>query len=97
MNLYILPPHRNRPKTVRASYNIAELKNPSHLEEFQCLLNEKLPDCPIPSEDSIEKWFTFKKTITATFWELTPVYIKDWFDKSKSRQALDVRNKVFTE
>ena len=66
MNLYNPLPYRNRSKTVRASCRSAKLKSPSHLEEFQRLLDEKFPVGFIPSGDSTDKWPTFKNAITAT-------------------------------
>ena len=65
MNHYLPPPHRNRPKTARASYNTRKLKNPSHLEEYRRLLREKFADGSIRSGVSFEKWYTFENVIAA--------------------------------
>ena len=35
LTLHIVPPHGNRPKTVRAAYNVARLKDPSYRARFQ--------------------------------------------------------------
>ena len=48
MSLHIPLPHRNRPKTVMASYSTSKLKNPSHLEEYQRLLDERFLDGSFP-------------------------------------------------
>ena len=64
MNLHIPLPHRNPCNTVRASYNTSKLKNPSHIIEYQLLLDKEFPDGSIPSEDNIEKWSKFKDAIT---------------------------------
>ena len=54
LTLHIAPPHKNLPKTVRASYNVAGLKNPIRLAQFLEALDEKLQD-GLTSETSFRK------------------------------------------
>ena len=42
LTLHIAPPLGNRPKTVRAAYNVARLTVPSYRARFQQVLDEKL-------------------------------------------------------
>ena len=98
---HVPPPHRNRPKTVRASYNTSKLKNPYHLEEYQRLLDEKFPGGSIPSGSTIEKWSAFKDAITAVAKEVLGSKTRmhqDCFDENGEsiQAALDPKNKAFT-
>ena len=51
--LHIAPLRGNRPKTVRAAYNVTRLKDPSYRARFQQVL-DKLQDC-VTAEGSTEK------------------------------------------
>lgn len=101
MTLHIAPPHRNRPKTVRASYNVTKLKNPIHLAKFQETLDKKLED-GLTSESNSEKWSSFRDTVAETAKEVLGAKTKtheDWFDENddKIREALHAKNKAYIE
>ena len=87
LTLHIALPHRNRPKTVRATYNDARLKEPSYRAWFQQVLDEKLQDRVI-TEGSTEKWTSFKETVSETAKEVLGVKTRtheDWFDEHDKR------------
>ena len=65
LSLHLPRPHRNRPRTVRASYNVAGLKNPHCLSCFQDLLDERL-QAGLPPDSSSAKWSSFKDTVADT-------------------------------
>ena len=99
--LHIATPHRNRPKTVRTSYNVAGLKDLICLAQFQEALDEKLQD-GLTTETSSEKWSSFKDTITETAKEVLGAKTRtheDWFDENdeKIRKALHAKNKSYIE
>ena len=101
LTLHIAPPHRNRPKTVRISYNVAGLKNLIRLAQFQEALNEKLQD-GLTSETSSEKWSSFKDAVAETAKEVLGAKTRtheDWFDENdeKIRKALHAKNKSYIE
>ena len=101
LTLHIDPPHRNRPKTVRASYNVTGLKNPIRLAQFQEALDETLQD-GLTSETSSEKWSSFKDTVAETAKEVLGAETRtheDWFDGNdgKIREALYAKNKSYIE
>ena len=101
LTLHIAPPHRNRPKTVRTSYNVAGLKNLIHLAQFQEALDEKLQD-GLTSETSSEKWSSFKDAVAETAKEVLGAKTRtheDWFDENdeKIRKALHAKNKSYIE
>ena len=101
LTLHIAPPHRNRPKTLRASYNVAVLKNPIRLAQFQEALDEKLQD-GLTSETSSGKCSSFKDTVAKTAKEVLGAKTRsheDWFDENdeKIREALHAKNKSYIE
>ena len=101
MNLYTPLPHRNRPKTGRASSNTNKLKKPSHLEEYQRLLDEKFPYSSISSRVITLRNGPQSRMRSLQFTKEVPgpkAGIQDWFDEnSESIQAdLDDKNKAFT-
>ena len=93
-------PHRNRPKTVRASKNVTGLKNPIHLAQFQEAL-ENLQD-GLTSKTSSEKCSSFNDTIAETAKEVLGAKTRtheDWFNENdeKIREALHAKNKFYIE
>ena len=97
--LYIAPPHGNRPKTVRAAYNVARLKDPSYRARFQQVLDEKLQDF-VTTEGSTEKWTSFKETVSETAKEVLGVKTRtheDWFDENdeKIKEVIYAKNKSY--
>ena len=99
--LLIAPLHGNRPKTVRATYNVSRLKDPSYQARFQQVLDEKLQGC-VTTEGSTEKWTSFKETVSKTAKEVLGVKTRtheDWFDenKEKIKEAIRAKNKSYIE
>ena len=99
--LHIALVHRNRPKTVRATYNVTRLKDPSYQARFQQVLEEKLQDC-VTTEGSTEKWTSFKETVSKTAKEILGVKTRtheDWFDENdkKIKEAIHAKNKSYIE
>ena len=101
LTLHIAPPHGNLPKTVRAAYNVARLKDPSYQARFQQVLNEKLQD-RVTTEGSSEKWTSFKETVSETAKEVLGVKTRtheDCFDENdeKIKEAIHAKNKSYIE
>ncbi len=101
MKLHIQPPHNNRPKTIRAFFNVAKLKDPLFLARFQNTLEEKLTEEENPTEDSSQKWYKFKDTVTKTAKEVLGPKTKthqDWFDENSDtiQTALEAKNKAYS-
>ena len=101
LTLHIAPPHGNRPKTVRAAYNVARLKDSSYLARFRQVLDEKLQDC-VTTDGSTEKWNSFKETVSETAKEVLGVDTRtheDWFDENdeKIKEAIHSKNKSYIE
>ena len=101
LSIHIPPPHRNQPKTVRASYNVARLKDPTYLLKFQQQLDEKLQD-GLPPIDGIGKWSSFKETVAETAKEVLGANTKiheDWFNQNdeKIKEDLHAKNKAYIE
>ena len=101
LTLHIAPPHGNRPKTVRAAYNVARLNDPFYRARFQRVLNKKLQDC-VTTKGSTEKWTSFKETVSETVKEVLGVKTtthKDWFDENdeKIKEAIHAKNKSYIE
>ena len=85
--LHIAPPNRNQPKTVRAAYNVARLKDPSYRARFQQVPDEKLQD-RVTTEGSTEKWTSFKETVSEIAKEVLGVKTRtheDWFDENDEK------------
>mgnify|MGYP001795199801 FL=1 len=96
LSLHIPPPHRNQPKTVRISYNVARLKDPTYLLKFQQQLDEKLQDGLTPI-DGTGKWSSFKEAVAETAKEVLRAKTKvheNWFDQTdeKIKEALHAKN-----
>ena len=99
--LHIAPPHGNHPKTVRATYNVTRLKDPSYQAQFQQVLDEKLQDY-MTTEGSTEKGTSFKETVSETAKEVLGVKTRtheDWFDENdkKIKEAIHDKNKSYIE
>ena len=103
MNCCIQPPHRNQPKTVRASYNASKLKNPSYLEEYQCSLDEQFPHgSPSLQEIALRNGSHSRKLslqLPGRHWNLKPENTKTGLTKTMSqyKQLWSAKNKAFTE
>ena len=85
--LHIVPLRGNQPKTVRATYNVARLNDPSYQAWFQQVLDEKLQDC-VTTKGSTEKWTSFKETVSKTAKEVLGVKTRtheDWFDENNKK------------
>ena len=101
LKLHIPPPHKKQPKTIKASYNIDRLKDPTCLIRFQQQLDEKLQDGLTP-KDGTEKWDSFKEIVTGIAKEVLGPKTRtheDWFDQNdeKIKEALKAKNKAYIE
>ena len=98
LTLHIAPPHGNRPKTVKAAYNVARLKDPSHRARFQQVLDEKLQD-RVTTEGSTEKWTPFKEETAKEVFGVKTRTHEDWFDENdeKIEEAIHAKNKSYIE
>ena len=99
--LHIAPSHRNWPKTVRANYNVARLKDPFSRARFQQVLDKNLQD-HVTTEGSTEKWTSFKETFSKTAKEVLGVKTRtheDWFDVNdeKIKEAIHAKKKSYIE
>ena len=65
LKLYIAPAQRKRPKTVRATFDIAKLKKGFLCERFQDTLDDKIKKATL-AEDSTEKLDQFKNVVIET-------------------------------
>ena len=63
--LHIASLRGNRPETVRATYNVARLRDPSYRARYQQVLDEKL-QARVTTEGSTEKKTSFKETVSKT-------------------------------
>lgn len=101
LTLHIPPHHRKQPKLVRASYNVAKLKDSTYLSQFQQLLDKKFQDGLKPN-DSVAKWSSFKNSVTEAAKEVLGPKTRtheDWFDENdkKIKEALRAKNKSYME
>ena len=88
MKLYTPPPYRNGPKTVRASYNTSKLKNPSHLEEYRGLLDEKLLMTPSLRKIALRNGPHSRTQLLRRYWDLKSEFTKTGLTKTVSQYKL---------
>ena len=62
LKLHIAPAQRKRPKTVRAAFDIAKLKNDVFCKRFQDMLDASIQNATL-TENSTEKWDQFKNVV----------------------------------
>ena len=65
LKLHIAPVQRKRPKTVRASFDIAKLKKDVLCKRFRDTLDANIQNATL-AEDSTEKWDQFKNVVNET-------------------------------
>ena len=97
LTLHITPPHGNRPKIVKATNNVSRLKDPSYQARFKQVLDENIQD-RVTTEDSTERWTSFKETVSETAKEVLGIKTRtqeDWFNENdqKTKEAIHAKNK----
>jgi len=102
LQMRIAPHHPKRAQTVRASFNISRLKEPSYLQTFQSRLDDKLSAKGPLTGSPTEKWNQFRDVVTETAKAVLGPKQRnhqDWFDENNTaiEDLLNKKNKAFME
>ena len=99
LKLHIAPAQRKRPKTVRAAFDIAKLKNDVFCKRSQDMLDASIQNATL-TEDSTEKWDQFKNVVNKKAKSVLGPKQRihqDWFDDNDEQitQLLLENNNAF--